>query len=103
MPLTMGVDIVERSSRTKATKKRMVKGVAGRSIVKDDQVDLRGDTVEVSWCLCASMGFEGRRLREPVRAPCERIGDCALGMNLSNILPMCPASHGGMNAFAFGR
>ena len=34
MPLTIGVDIVERSNRTKATKKRKVKGVAGRSIVK---------------------------------------------------------------------
>lgn len=35
MPLTIGVDMVERSSRTKATKKRIVSGVAGRSIVKD--------------------------------------------------------------------
>ena len=34
MPLTIGVDMVERSSRTKATKKRIVNGVAGRSIVK---------------------------------------------------------------------
>lgn len=34
MPLTIGVDMVERSSKTKAMKKRMVKGVAGRSIVK---------------------------------------------------------------------
>ncbi len=34
MPLTIGVDIVERSSRTKATKKRIVSGVAGRSIVR---------------------------------------------------------------------
>ena len=33
MPLTMGVDMVERSSRTKAIKKSSVKGVAGRSIV----------------------------------------------------------------------
>ena len=33
MPLTMGVDMVERSNKTKATKKRSVKGVAGRSIV----------------------------------------------------------------------
>ena len=33
MPLTMGVDMVERSNKTKAMKKRSVKGVAGRSIV----------------------------------------------------------------------
>lgn len=33
MPLTIGVEMVERSKRTKATKKRTVKGVAGRSIV----------------------------------------------------------------------
>ena len=33
MPLTMGVDMVERSNKTKAIKKRRVKGVAGRSIV----------------------------------------------------------------------
>ncbi len=34
MPFTIGVDIVEISSRTKATKKRIVNGVAGRSIVR---------------------------------------------------------------------
>ena len=34
MALTIGVDIVERSSRTKATKKSTVRGVAGRSIAK---------------------------------------------------------------------
>ncbi len=33
IPLTIGVEIVDMSSRTKATKKRTVKGVAGRSIV----------------------------------------------------------------------
>lgn len=32
--LTIGVEIVERSNRTKATKKSTVKGVAGRSIVR---------------------------------------------------------------------
>ena len=35
MPLTIGVDMVERSKRTKATKKRIVNGVAGRSIAKN--------------------------------------------------------------------
>lgn len=34
MPLTIGVDMVERSNKTKATKKSIVNGVAGRSIVK---------------------------------------------------------------------
>ena len=34
MPLTTGVDMVEMSNSTKATKKRMVNGVAGRSILK---------------------------------------------------------------------
>ena len=34
MPLTIGVDMVEMSRRTKATKKSIVNGVAGRSIVK---------------------------------------------------------------------
>ena len=34
MPLTIGVDMVERRSSTKATKKRRVSGVAGRSIAK---------------------------------------------------------------------
>lgn len=59
MPLTIGVDMVERSSRTKATKKRIVNGVAGRSIVNvffdhsGDGIELRGDAVEVNWCLCA--------------------------------------------------
>lgn len=33
MAFTMGVEMVARSSRTNATKKRMVKGVAGRNIV----------------------------------------------------------------------
>lgn len=34
MPLTTGVDMVEISNSTKATKKRIVNGVAGRSIVR---------------------------------------------------------------------
>ena len=59
MPLTTGVDIVEMSNSTKATKKRMVNGVAGRNIVKalsnhsGDQVELKGDAFEVQWCLFA--------------------------------------------------
>lgn len=32
MPLIIGVEIVERSSNTNATKKRAVRGVAGRNI-----------------------------------------------------------------------
>lgn len=35
MPLTIGVDITESSRRTKATKSRIDKGVAGRSILSD--------------------------------------------------------------------
>ena len=55
MPFTMGVDMVERSNKTKATKKRSVKGVAGRSIVmvdvlnlSDDEVEVRGDIIIMS-------------------------------------------------------
>lgn len=33
MPLMMGVEIVDRIRRTKATKKRTVRGVAGRNIM----------------------------------------------------------------------
>ena len=58
MPLTMGVDMVERSNKTKAMKKRIVKGVAGRSIVivvsflffggfNDDDVEVREDIMSV--------------------------------------------------------
>ena len=47
--LTMGVDMVARTSRTKARKKRIVKGVAGRSIVTyrpSKVITMREDT----WC-----------------------------------------------------
>ena len=40
MPLTMGVEIVERIRRTKAIKKSTVRGVAGRNIMT---------TVVVEW------------------------------------------------------
>ena len=33
MPLMMGVEMVERIRKTKATKKRTVRGVAGRNIM----------------------------------------------------------------------
>ena len=46
MPLTMGVEMVERSNRTKAMKNRRVKGVAGRSIVKVGS-ELGGEQVEM--------------------------------------------------------
>ena len=38
---------------------------------------------------CAEMGFEcGKRLKEPLRAPRERIGDCALEKDVSHVADM---------------
>ena len=54
MPFIIGVDMVERSNRTKARKKRMVNGVAGRSIVRvvlghgGDEDEVRGCYLRVT-------------------------------------------------------
>ena len=83
MPLMMGVEMVERIRKTKATKKRTVRGVAGRNIMTTVVVEWRiqrsGPRRE-SYQSCEScLRFVAIGCRcgplEPSRRICERIGD----------------------------
>lgn len=75
--MTIGVDMVEISSRTNATKKRIVNGVAGRSIVKGAfwttaAIELKGEAT-----LSRCSGFSAPRWDLSVGGglgcPCERL------------------------------
>ena len=59
MPLTMGVDMTDSKSRTKDAKRRIVNGVAGRSIVEESQCPVGG-----SW---SSPSVDKRELRSQHR------------------------------------
>lgn len=73
MPLIIGVEIVERSSNTNATKKRAVRGVAGRNIAniyfskssESKKVELAGSPIRATWCPCASLRLDLVGLMSP--------------------------------------